>query len=169
MFAAYLFKKYQTCLDTFFSLWESRANSYTPASAFPSTAGMANIFSHSVEHLFLRAPMLLPSASLIMCLITIPAIFRNVLINCLNRRCLLSRSHPCTSSSVSIRMDRVATAASFSSRNVSYEGLTDDALRKYLYKKTEESKQVVSVEILDEFVQKALRTNTSDTAAKSRI
>lgn len=51
----------------------------------------------------------------------------------------------------------------------SYNGLMDDILRKYLEKKSQKSKELVTLDIQDDLVQKKLRINMSNTAAKSRV
>eukprot|EP00171_Calliarthron_tuberculosum_P004017 IDg4017t1 len=48
----------------------------------------------------------------------------------------------------------------------SYDELTDDQLQTYFDKKAEESKEVLSLEKLDDLVAKQLRINMSDSAAK---
>lgn len=52
---------------------------------------------------------------------------------------------------------------------MSYDVLTEDVLRKCFEKKSEESKEVVTLDILDDLVQKELHINKCDTAAKYRI
>lgn len=51
----------------------------------------------------------------------------------------------------------------------SYETLEDKTLRKFLEDESKESKEVLSMDILDDIVSKELRTNMSDRNAKSRM
>lgn len=51
----------------------------------------------------------------------------------------------------------------------SYETLTDDQLWTYLDKKSEESKETVTLDTLDDIVSKKLRIKISDSDAESRI
>lgn len=60
-------------------------------------------------------------------------------------------------------------ALSFIGGVTDYKDLEDNTLREYLEKESEESKEVINLDTLDEIVKKELKTDMSDSNAKSLI